>query len=316
MSTQPSSSPNNSDPIFQDLTRPRLSDAERRLLQAAAGIGSERPRPEPGTESVDATKVRLTDAERSLLEAAYSAVEGADRPKPVPTGPAEATKVRLTDAERALLEAARKTASPAGNQPDTRASRDKLTEAERELLSVARETVELTPTEAIRADEPLRDVCPQCGQTAEIGALLCSHCGTLFTFGGKTHRLNIPFEPPLPGNRAVGDVFVGTHRPIVFEINGKRTNLPITDSLIIGRASRLPGDVQPDVNLNSCDAEEKGVSRQHIRITRKRDLIYVADIGSTNGTFLNGMRLTCNSERVLRNGDELRLGHLKIRVTF
>ncbi len=90
----------------------------------------------------------------------------------------------------------------------------------------------------------------------------------------------------------------------------------ITESVIVGRLSKVPGDAQPDVKLNPFGADEKGVSRQHIKLIRKHDLIYVSDLGSSNGTFLNGRPLMRNCLRVLRSGDDLQLGVLKLRVVF
>jgi pSer/pThr/pTyr-binding forkhead associated (FHA) protein len=75
-------------------------------------------------------------------------------------------------------------------------------------------------------------------------------------------------------------------------------------------------DCRPDVDLSAYDAQRKGVSRHHITIRRKEQLMYVSDAGSSNGTWLNGHRLIPHAERVLRNGDELQLSHLRIKVHF
>jgi pSer/pThr/pTyr-binding forkhead associated (FHA) protein len=51
-------------------------------------------------------------------------------------------------------------------------------------------------------------------------------------------------------------------------------------------------------------------------IRRKGPLIYITDLDSTNGTFLNGRRLMKAEERIIRDGDEIHLSHLLIRVSF
>ena len=84
----------------------------------------------------------------------------------------------------------------------------------------------------------------------------------------------------------VGDAFA-MHRPIVFDVNGARLELPSASTLVIGRASKAASDPQPDVSLNAFDAEVLGVSRRHVKIVRAHDLTYVSDMGSKNGTFLN-----------------------------
>jgi hypothetical protein len=67
------------------------------------------------------------------------------------------------------------------------------------------------------------------------------------------------------------------------------------DVLSLGR------DISNDIVIN--DAE---VSRTHLRLTRGIDGYTIADLGSTNGTFINGQRLV--GSRPLNNGDQIGLG--------
>ncbi|MBN1956296.1 MAG: FHA domain-containing protein [Anaerolineae bacterium] len=55
------------------------------------------------------------------------------------------------------------------------------------------------------------------------------------------------------------------------------------------------------------------VSRQHARLTLQGGVIVLEDLGSTNGTFVNGMRLT--SPHTLANGDVVGLGE-SVTLTF
>jgi hypothetical protein len=52
-------------------------------------------------------------------------------------------------------------------------------------------------------------------------------------------------------------------------------------------------------------------STRHARVEPRRDGIWVEDIGSTNGTFVNGIRLT--RERKLAAGDVVRVGETDLR---
>jgi pSer/pThr/pTyr-binding forkhead associated (FHA) protein len=52
-------------------------------------------------------------------------------------------------------------------------------------------------------------------------------------------------------------------------------------------------------------------STRHARIEPRRDGIWIEDIGSTNGTFVNGIRLT--RERRLAPGDVVRIGETDLR---
>ena len=57
-------------------------------------------------------------------------------------------------------------------------------------------------------------------------------------------------------------------------------------------------------------ADEYASSR-HARFEPRRDGLYVEDVGSTNGTFVNGIRLT--RERKLTPGDIVRVGQTDLR---
>jgi pSer/pThr/pTyr-binding forkhead associated (FHA) protein len=53
-------------------------------------------------------------------------------------------------------------------------------------------------------------------------------------------------------------------------------------------------------------------SAQHARFESKRDGLWVEDVGSTNGTFVNGARVT--TPRRLEQGDIVRVGQTDFRV--
>ena len=54
------------------------------------------------------------------------------------------------------------------------------------------------------------------------------------------------------------------------------------------------------------------VSRRHCELFGKKGLLLVKDLGSSNGTFVNGKRI--QEQRVLEPGDELTIGQVKLRV--
>lgn len=67
------------------------------------------------------------------------------------------------------------------------------------------------------------------------------------------------------------------------------------DNITIGR------DITNDIVINDPE-----VSRHHLRFTRGGDGFTMEDLGSTNGTFINGQRMT--GSRPLRPGDMIGLG--------
>ena len=87
------------------------------------------------------------------------------------------------------------------------------------------------------------------------------------------------------------------------------------DCVRIGRYV-LGGDDMPEINLGQYPVASQGISRRHALVCREQRMLTVRDLNSTNGTYLNGQRLIPMEVRVLRDGDEVTLGYLKMRVYF
>nr|MDQ2754925.1 FHA domain-containing protein [Actinomycetota bacterium] len=75
------------------------------------------------------------------------------------------------------------------------------------------------------------------------------------------------------------------------------------DELTVGRA---PGC---GVSL----PEDTFISQLHARVFRRDGDLYVEDLGSTNGTYLNGKRLS--AAVALRRGDHLQVGKTVLELT-
>lgn len=59
--------------------------------------------------------------------------------------------------------------------------------------------------------------------------------------------------------------------------------------------------------------DDASVSRMHARITKERDVYYIEDLNSTNGTYKNGLQLQPYERRLLTEGDEIRVGRVLLR---
>ena len=76
-------------------------------------------------------------------------------------------------------------------------------------------------------------------------------------------------------------------------------------------------DIFPEVDLTDDLGIEFGVSREHVCIFRQGGTaIKVEDLGSTNGTLLNGKELPPYTPTPLKHGDQLQLGKLLIEVSI
>jgi pSer/pThr/pTyr-binding forkhead associated (FHA) protein len=106
-------------------------------------------------------------------------------------------------------------------------------------------------------------------------------------------------------------------RDIVLRIRvlstGRQVQLPSMDQVHIGRLDAAHG-IFPDVDLSPDGGLEGGVSRRHCKIWLGEGEYLIEDLGSANGTYLNGQRLTPYLPHSLNDGDDLQLGYVKLRV--
>jgi len=81
---------------------------------------------------------------------------------------------------------------------------------------------------------------------------------------------------------------------------------------LLGRRDESSG-LLPDLDLEPHGGKEAGVSRRHARlIVFSPSRAYLADLGSTNGTMLNGEPLSPLRYVGIRDGDRLSLGELEL----
>ena len=90
-------------------------------------------------------------------------------------------------------------------------------------------------------------------------------------------------------------------RPFLLVLSGPRMGelIPVEGAgIVIGR--------DPNVQLTLL---EEGVSRRHARVTVDGDAVHLIDLGSTNGTWIDGERIT---ERVLGDGTRFQIGQTSV----
>jgi pSer/pThr/pTyr-binding forkhead associated (FHA) protein len=75
-------------------------------------------------------------------------------------------------------------------------------------------------------------------------------------------------------------------------------------------------NVFPEIDLTEDDGLDKGVSRCHARILKQENKVFIEDLGSINGTFINGKKLVSHLPEALSNGDILHLGKLPLEVNI
>ncbi len=89
---------------------------------------------------------------------------------------------------------------------------------------------------------------------------------------------------------------------------------PSAEGYIIGRSDSATHYL-PDIDLAAYGAREKGLSRRHAALVCHRDHVHIIDLGSMNGTFVNGKRLPANVAYGLSKGDKLTFASLNLIVS-
>jgi predicted component of type VI protein secretion system len=84
--------------------------------------------------------------------------------------------------------------------------------------------------------------------------------------------------------------------------------------LILGRKGNA--DLEEILDLSVFDAYQQGVSRHHCLLQREGAYLTVIDLGSANGTCLNGKRLPAYQKYIVAHGDHLLLGRLHLMISF
>ncbi|MCS7283021.1 MAG: zinc ribbon domain-containing protein [Anaerolineae bacterium] len=176
--------------------------------------------------------------------------------------------------------------------------------------------------------------CPQCGALVEPGSAFCDMCGARLVVGpapapqpptpppaypppGPTTiptpgyppaaPPQVPYPPAYPTAGAVSGKLIvqGTNAVLPFP--------PGKSEILIGREDPV-SNIFPDIDLTPHGGDEGGVSRRHARIFAQGNQLFIEDLNSTNYTYVNQQKLTPGQPHPLKDGDEVRLG--KVRLIY
>jgi hypothetical protein len=172
--------------------------------------------------------------------------------------------------------------------------------------------------------------CSNCSHKEMVGAVFCSECGTQLVFARSTPTSlfegEIGMDPPTlrvkseshqaadkARQRLSDDARSGIYLKLMdndelLDISGRK-------EITIGRASKGQAII-PDIDLSLFNAFESGVSRVHVLISAQENEVQVSDLGSANGTRVNGQRIPPNDPYPVHHGDILSLGKFKIQILF
>jgi hypothetical protein len=200
-----------------------------------------------------------------------------------------------------------------------------------------------SPTPAAVAEPPAGLTCSHCGAQLEPGSNFCDMCGAPVktavpasaplppaSTAPSSHPEQVQTSPSFPEPRydpaptpsssaAPGPSPTAVYPPATaiqghLTIQGTSAAVPFPPGrteVIVGREDPI-SNVFPDIDLTEYGGDEGGVSRQHARIFIQGSQILIEDLNSTNYTYVNQHRLTPGQPHPLSDGDELRLGRVKL----
>lgn len=164
-------------------------------------------------------------------------------------------------------------------------------------------------------------LCPNCKSKQLDGTIFCTDCGaSMVTTSRRETTMSLGQRDPTGDMADEANVIPspppaasGPRITLVIMNSGRRISLDIDDDLLIGRKDNARA-IYPDVDLGLDGGYDAGVSRRHAILSWKNGAYLVEDLGSANGTALNGRSLAPQAPTRLANGDELKCGNLLMRV--
>jgi hypothetical protein len=159
--------------------------------------------------------------------------------------------------------------------------------------------------------------CRNCQYGNVTGAMFCMECGEQLD-GDE------PVIPAITDEHITKELIMKVPRPEIippvyswislhFMGSGKILPLASRNEFILGRLTE-DSLILPDVDLTPYRAGATGVSRIHAVVKRDEDKAMVMDLGSANGTYLNGRRIQPDVNVPLSHQDVIALGALQIQV--
>lgn len=172
--------------------------------------------------------------------------------------------------------------------------------------------------------------CVNCGHDNRPGVVYCENCGVSLegqlpldtksiddSSVEEKAQLGID-ESVLIDVRVQGEAVFSEQDYLRLEVEGSPEPIVLKPGAetIFGRRDPATG-AMPDVDLTPFAGYRMGVSRRHAAIRfGDGQSLHLWDLGSSNGTYLNGERLSAHRPYRVHDGDELRLGQMIIRLHF
>lgn len=175
--------------------------------------------------------------------------------------------------------------------------------------------VSAAPEPPVAAATPGIIVCPACSAQNPPGVAFCEDCGASLSDAPVTSAATAPpvvYDATPHPVASVSAPVAAAGRARLVLTNGKGEFPLEKDTILMGRRSPVDG-IFPEVDLTDHDTDSY-ISRRHGRITRQDSGFVYEDLGSSNGSWVNGSKMQPHVQQPLREGDGLRLGKTEFVV--
>lgn len=199
-----------------------------------------------------------------------------------------------------------------------------------------------------RLSDMTNNKCPNCALVNRVGVLVCENCGTSLLAGAASvpatrslqdNRLGtgilfpervpdrvlndqkLPFIAPAPERKPPtgGESKAAFEEDMILRLEIDGASIPILvypkKETLMGRRDVTTGTM-PDVDLTSYAGYRMGVSRRHAMLKLQDKRLEMVDLGSSNGSMVNGVQMQPHHPFPLKDGDTLVLGKMTMRVIF
>ena len=145
--------------------------------------------------------------------------------------------------------------------------------------------------------------CPECGFVNIEGANYCQKCGAFLSdVQQETDDTTAAWQLDETGDmRPLDPEAAPQEGTLVIRAGGGRAGETFQ---VAGEQMRIGRSPDAEVFLDDVT-----VSRNHALLVRRRDGLYIDDLGSLNGTYVNRRRIESHK---LTDGDELQIGKYKL----
>lgn len=150
-----------------------------------------------------------------------------------------------------------------------------------------------------------RNRCTRCGHNNPSYDTFCEECGQVIDVSDSTLARRVFAGSASDKTAIVATLQTDKDKLVITLQPGQRATVGRTVPYML---------LVPDIDLTPLNGADLGVSRNHAVLDNTAKGLQITDLGSRNGTFINGKRLDSLNSQILKEGDTVRFGQLEVEL--